>query len=485
MADSHCRTSPCGHIAAYNTSFALSFTVFPYPYKYVDVLIVADPGCDSFLGYLLANHTRPFFSESLLLGKSFHEYFIRTHCQCQWDASDQPDIEGTLGIGEFGIEGLIGLGLAPLGASAVFNVLQPQGNNVGQPFLFNIFNEHPTETNFIAVSLSRTTDLESSAEASFTIMELDKSFAAVKDTTPVPLFPADTFRWSVLVDAINVDGVNVPLVSTVPNTPTGKFVGVMDSGTTTALFPQDVLYALYSQIPGASVGISDSQLSFTIPCNTTSIVTVIIGGLPYLDDRNATGVSGSICVGAISFGEPNDEHDVFFGDIFMRNFYSVFNFGTALETSSDDSASMQFLSLTDPHVAAADVMDVRMAQLANKTPEFYGLLPGFQPAIPGSSNPFSSYNATGAHLASAASVADVSEADASNDSTVHKYTLIIIGLVGANLLVVLILAIIGLALYIKRGRVRESRTSRYIPVRFREENPRKSGMYDEDRRNSD
>ncbi|KAJ7110704.1 aspartic peptidase domain-containing protein, partial [Mycena crocata] len=372
---------------------------------------------------------------------------------------------------------------------------------VGQPFLFNIFDAHATETNFIAISLSRTDDLEGSAEASFTIMELDETYAVVKETTPVPLFPANSPAWSILVDAITVDGVNVPLVSTVPNAPSGKFVAAIDSGTTLATLPPDILYALYSQIPGATVTIDDDQIKFVIPCNTTSVVTVVIGGRPFpihpldlseldeIDDRNATGVFGSICVGLIQAAEPNENLDALFGDIFMRNFYSVFNFGNVQATSPDDSASMHFLSLTDPHAAAADVLNVRMAQLANKTPEFQGLLPDFQHALPGSTSPKFSHTNSGAHLASDAAIADVSgtdgETEANNDSTVHKYALIIIGMVGANILVVLILAFIGVALYIKRGGMSGTSTSRYTPVRFREEDPRKSGAYDESRRYAD
>jgi hypothetical protein len=95
----------------------------------------------------------------------------------------------------------------------------------------------------------------------------------------VPLFPGTNGRWSVVVDAIQVNGANISLTSTVPKAPNGSLVVLMDTGTPTASLPSDILYAVYSQMPGVSVAVvdNDGTLFFIVPCNTSAIVTVVIG----------------------------------------------------------------------------------------------------------------------------------------------------------------------------------------------------------------
>ncbi|KAF7344141.1 Peptidase A1 domain-containing protein [Mycena venus] len=378
-------------------------------------------------------------------------------------------IEGTLGTTSDGAQsGILGLAFSDPAASPLTTALQ--GNVTGQPFLFNVFDQQPAQNNFIAISLSRTDDLEDSAEATFTIMELEATYAAVADTTPVPLFPPDTDRWSVLVDSINVDGVDIPLSSVVPRTPKGKL----------ATLPADVLYALYSQIPGATVSFNDNSMYFAIPCNTTSIVTVVIGGEPYpihpldlssvvpLSDDDGPGLNGT-------------------GDTFMRNTYSVFNFGNAAAKTPGKDASIQLLSLTDPTAAAADVQNVRMAALA-AVGESEVVYPGFQPATPGSTPPAapdSSAGGTSTQGVNNAAFADaaVPQGNSTSSSNVKQYALIIIGLLGGNLLVALILAVIGVALCIKKGT--RTGSSKYVPVRLRDSDSRKPESYEEGRRYSD
>ncbi|KAJ7110705.1 aspartic peptidase domain-containing protein [Mycena crocata] len=382
------------------------------------------------------------------------------------------NMAGDLGIGNGGIDGILGLSFGGGGFSPLSLALKIQGPEV-QPFLLNVFDAHPDDVNLIAISLSRTDDLESSAEETFTIMEVSEKFAAVTDTTPVPLFPGDSGRWSVLVDRITVDGVNIPIVANVKATPKGSLVAVIDTGTTLGTLPPDTLYAIYSQIPGASFEVDGDKMNFIIPCNATSIVTFVIGELKPSDNN---GVVGVVCRGAFAVfpGGPHPDFDALFGDTSMRNVYSVFNFGDAASKTPTKKASMQFLSTTDSHAATSDVLKVRMIQIASMDPEVQSLLPGFRPALPGSINPLSSNDP---HFSNAA-IADGSDTDGS--PTLHEYALTIIGLVGANFLVVLILAVIGVGLYVKRGR-RSGSPSEYAHVRFKS----LSGGYNEDQRYSE
>ncbi|KAJ7066840.1 hypothetical protein B0H15DRAFT_958307 [Mycena belliarum] len=96
---------------------------------------------------------------------------------------------------------------------------------------------------FIGISLSRTNDFEGSAAATSTIGEL-----VVMDA-----LPPDTQCWSVLVDSIKFDGVEILLTSGIPNAPNGSLVAARDIGTPTTAPLPTVLYALHSRIPGTSV----------------------------------------------------------------------------------------------------------------------------------------------------------------------------------------------------------------------------------------
>ncbi|KAJ7467599.1 aspartic peptidase domain-containing protein [Mycena latifolia] len=339
-------------------------------------------------------------------------------------------------------------------------ILALLGDTAGQPFLFNVLDQNPDQDNFMAISFSRKDDLEGSVDAPFTINELEEP--------SVPLFPGDNVRWNILVDAINVNGNFIPLTCNVPNAPNGSLVALMDTGTSTGTLPPDILYAVYSHIPGASVTVQGNGelILFIVPCNTSAIITVVIGGVPYtihpldLSDiltpvDDGSGTNFTLC-----------------SDSFMRNIYSVFDFGDNIAKSPTGAATMQLLSQTTPREAVADMLNVRMRQLANAAPEFQGTFPGFIPAppVPPARPP----------LRDASALSD----GTALDFRLRQYGLIIIGHLSGNLLVVLILADIGLALYIKRNGTggASSRSGAYIPVKLRKEAPRRSEGLDEDHR---
>ncbi|KAJ7118353.1 aspartic peptidase domain-containing protein [Mycena epipterygia] len=389
---------------------------------------------------------------------------------------------GLGGIVDLGLDGLIGFAFDGTSPSSITDALVAEGSNstAGQPFLFNVFDQNPNVNNFIGISLSRTGDLEGSADASFTINEIDETYAAVLDSTPVPIFPPDKPRWNLLLDAVTVDGKALPMpasvvTSTVGTTPAGKLVVLMDTGTPTAQMPPDLVNAIYSSIPGALF--SNSQQNWIIPCNTTSIVTVVIGGQSFpihpLDLSTVTVLEGvTACVAALAAGPGNSDFDGLFGDSIMRNIYSLFNFGSAIAKSPSGTSSMQLLSQTNPTTAKVDVINVRMALLAAGPPE----------GVPAS---FGALTQTAPPSVDAAALGFAPESD--SDGQIRKYAMIIIGLLSANLLVVSVLAVVGITLYFKRARKSAggARAPKYIPVHVREEPGRKSESYDEGKRYSD
>ncbi|KAJ7442006.1 aspartic peptidase domain-containing protein [Mycena latifolia] len=359
-----------------------------------------------------------------------------------------------IGLGDIvneGLDGLVGFAFDGTQASSITVALQSANLDpiAGQPFLFNIFDLNDDVSNFIGISLSRSGDLEGSADASFTINEIDDKYMGVFGRRPIDIFPPEKRRWSLLLDGVFVDGNPVPIpasaVQSVTPVAAGNLVILMDTGTPTATLPADLFNAIYSRIPGALF--SGSQNTFIVPCNTTTIVTVSMSGQQFpihpLDLTDVKVVDGvTVCTAAISPSAGNADFDALFGDTIMRNIYSLFNFGSAIAKAPGGASSMGLLSQTDPASAQADVINVRMGQLANGPPE--GVPVSFQPLTVVETPP------NGA-IASSLLAADASS-NPDSDSLLSKYAPIVIGLLGANLLIVLVLAVIGLVSVRQAGR---------------------------------
>ncbi|KAJ7362574.1 hypothetical protein DFH08DRAFT_799599 [Mycena albidolilacea] len=222
--------------------------------------------------------------------------------------------------------------------------------------------------------------------------------------------------------------------------PNGSIVADTDTGTPTAILPPDILY---SHIPGAIAGAVGGDMSLFIFCNISGIVTVVIGFVPAsfflpalnhmlngwgypiypLDlsqvefDVDDNGNNFTACWATMVDLGAGSANDTVFGDSFMRNKSSVFKVGNNVAKSPTGAASIQFLSIFDPSIAAQDVQNARM-------------------------------------VATAAALEVIGPV--SGNASVEKYVPIIIGLLAGNLL----LLIIGVVVYIQW-----SRGKSYEPVK--------------------
>ncbi|KAF8210043.1 aspartic peptidase domain-containing protein [Mycena galopus ATCC 62051] len=278
------------------------------------------------------------------------------------------------GTTDIGLDGLMGLSFESPDVSSIMATFSALGQNpnLGKPFLYNIFDQTPAKNNFIGVSLPRTDDPNGSATGSFSINAVDPAYAPAANAPSLPLFPANGLMWSILLDSISVDNVTVPLLpSNVAGTPAGKVVALLDTGTPTALFRQQQLDAIYSKIPGAvNATIRPGKTVWTIPCNTTASLALHFGGQAFpihpLDISSVVLNSNNTPVCATPW-DASDEaapFDIILGDSFMRNFYTIFNFGDTSQTPTVNS-SIQLLSQTDAAAAAKDAVQLRTALLAN------------------------------------------------------------------------------------------------------------------------
>ncbi|KAJ7730320.1 hypothetical protein B0H16DRAFT_1733835 [Mycena metata] len=161
------------------------------------------------------------------------------------------------------------------------------------------------DDNFVGISLSRTDDLEGTADASVTINELDPTYSAVANAPPIQILAGIVDRWRIPVDSISVDGVDVPFLHR--RYPTLLMEAWLRSWTQgprrPPCLPRSFLQS--SQIPGAIFkvvdGLQDTEL-WTVPCNTTTIVSVGMGGkgkLPPLTPLAAGGRQGAAARAAL------------------------------------------------------------------------------------------------------------------------------------------------------------------------------------------
>ncbi|KAJ7452711.1 aspartic peptidase domain-containing protein [Mycena galericulata] len=281
-------------------------------------------------------------------------------------------------VEDLGINALIGLAFESTQTSPLTATLETAGSNptAGNPFLYNIFAQTPGQDNFIGISLSRTDDLEGTADASFTINEFDPQYTAVANAPTIPIVAGIVDRWRIVVDSISVDGVNVPFPSsTLSNVPDGSLAAILDTGTPTASVPPAVVSSVFSQIPGAVFKVVDgspnTEQVWTIPCNTTTIVSVGMGGQSFpIHPLDLSGVvintvtDEVTCITQWDSAPANQgDFDMIFGDSFMRNFYTVFNFGNDVSQAPAGS-SIQLLSQTNPTSAQQDVAKARPALIA-------------------------------------------------------------------------------------------------------------------------
>ncbi|KAJ7716090.1 aspartic peptidase domain-containing protein [Mycena metata] len=303
------------------------------------------------------------------------------------DAADaeQPDFDD-------GIFGLWGLGFNTPGSSGVNDAVQTAFGATatwGQSVLANIFAANQTGADYIGIALSRTGDAGGTADASLTISEYDSDYQAVANSPKISQNPLNSGAWTVTLDGLSVGGKKITWPSTMAQAPAGKNIVHLDTGTTNVMMPAEQVAAIYSSIPGAVLSpdslIPPTQFSTTndvwvVPCNASVKVVASFGGqnfpihpLDVSDLQIVTSPDGTrnftMCIGTFTdVGSIVDrESDALFGDSFLRNVYTVFDFGTGGNTKGNPF--VQMLSTTDDSKAQSDLVTVRSALMANMPPE--------------------------------------------------------------------------------------------------------------------
>ncbi|EIN04256.1 acid protease [Punctularia strigosozonata HHB-11173 SS5] len=300
-----------------------------------------------------------------------------------------------------GIQGLMGLG--PNSNSVVASKFK---NLTGASPLSRIFSQNKTSSNYISLLLTR----ENNTGDAFTSGQLTISspVPGYENITSQPKLSVDKVKLSadqhfqVLTDSngiIGPDGNALDVSSIVPGVHDGKLVAVFDSGFSLPQVPRKVSDAIYGRVQGAKYD-TDNEW-WTIPCDQYLNISFKFGGVTYpihpLDlnsDSSDLRAGATNCVGPFqpigsgAFSIIGD-YDMILGMGFLRNTYSLFDFGDFVSTSSNDRSDpfVQLLPITDPSTAKADFVRVRLGGTDTTSSSSKTLLPASQqshsPLAPG------------------------------------------------------------------------------------------------------
>ncbi|KAH7927809.1 acid protease [Leucogyrophana mollusca] len=293
-----------------------------------------------------------------------------------------------------GYDGLIGLG--PNTGSSISKKID---NSSGDNALSRIFSQSSSSDDYITLMLNRNGDPGSQVTGQFTISEVVPGF---ENITSMPQIAVEKVykvtdedqHWQILTDKTNgiigPDGQPIPVDSIVPKAPDGQLVAVLDSGFTLPQVPRSMSDAIYGRVQGAEW--STTSQAWLVPCGQLINLTFTLGGVAYpihpLDvsssDFGVTFANGNpACLGTFqpitSAFSLIGEYDMILGMAFLRNTYTLINFGNLVSGGkASNNPYVQLLSLTNYEAAVNDFIKVRLnGQNQINSPQ-YALLPASQ-----------------------------------------------------------------------------------------------------------
>jgi len=175
--------------------------------------------------------------------------------------------------------------------------------------------------------------------------------------------------------------------SIVPNAPKRQFVAVIDSGFTFSQVPREVSDAIYGRVRGAFY---DTQNEWwLVPCGQYLNITFNFGGRSYpvhpldvVDDNfgKVDSTGKKVCIGAFqpitSAFSILGHYDMILGMSFLRNAYTLLDFGTWIDDGTDKQPPfMQMLPVTNVATARSGFVQVRLGGNDTVSDTRWSLLP--------------------------------------------------------------------------------------------------------------
>ncbi|GJE94324.1 acid protease [Phanerochaete sordida] len=413
-----------------------------------------------------------------------------------------------------GLTGIIGISFDSDLESEVARTIHRawgESNTLGHTVFSNILGQNRSLQPFFDLSLNRAEDLElGDTKATLIIGHHDPRYSAVAEAPQVPRIIES--MWTGYVDGMNINGQPFQFPPAItPYTPSGKLVSLFDSGSAFIAMPGAMMDAVFEQIAG-SIKVNETWYA---PCYSSVNLTFTIAGQDYpvhpLDIslvtqltvlESGTSTTFTVCSGAfLSLGpEGVNGADMVLGDPFLKNVYASFNFGPENAEGDHNGTSgsyLQFLSLTNADDAWLDFFFTRAAVLSLLFPATIDpvLLPQLFPSDFGAventiatslnTSPTSTAPAlASSSVAVSGALGEVrvddtpvlgSSGAASASGAIDKYGPAVVGLLGANLAVMVLLCVVALSSCtrgVMRGGVRaRSVDAAYAPVKFEEPKP--------------
>ncbi|KAJ7029302.1 aspartic peptidase domain-containing protein [Mycena alexandri] len=289
-------------------------------------------------------------------------------------------------------QGLIGLG--PSEGSVVFDAFDAadEGNTV----LDNIFTQDTSTPNYITFLLGRLNDPSETFPGDLTVGEVMPNYTNITSQPKLPVTVVSVSNqanqhFQILLDAdgfIGPDGSSIPITSVVSSTKNKKQATVViDTGFSLPQVSASIAKAIYSQFSDAEL-VNDPDVGqiWFVPCTQEVNVTLKFGGNAFpvhpLDatiDPTIFGLTArktasgqNACLGLfqpVSFDTgSNPSYDIIFGMAFLRNVYTLIDFGDFVADSKGKADPyIQFLSITDPADAHSDFVKSRLGGVDTTT----------------------------------------------------------------------------------------------------------------------
>ncbi|KAH7334923.1 aspartic peptidase domain-containing protein [Rhizoctonia solani] len=281
--------------------------------------------------------------------------------------------------------GLLGLGFDTL-SSIAGTVSQKTQQTWGRTLLSNIFISDPTTPNHVAFRLDRHEDGNNTDVGAFDVGTFAAGLESVNNTAEIPIFSSNARQnlyWNVLVDGVTLNGQAQTLKSTVnggtQTPPAGKVSAVLDTGYSLPQLSPELAHALYSAMGGVLVD-DGTNTTYAVPCMAEAQLVFSIGGhtipihpldLTQIQTVTTTrGTNYTMCINAyqpFSSNAGGGEVDYILGDAFLRNVYSVYDYGDFVQGFSglaQGNPYIKLLPLTDPTAASAEFKTARAASLS-------------------------------------------------------------------------------------------------------------------------
>ncbi|KAJ7781244.1 aspartic peptidase domain-containing protein [Mycena metata] len=330
----------------------------------------------------------------------------------------------------YGADGLVGLGFTSL--SSIDSAVNKTGASTGRSLLYNLFRDNPSEPNFIAFALQRSSDATDTVEGSFSIGETEPQYAAVMDNPAIPTWPV-TYpnRWNVLLEALFVGNTVVTPTTAGCGRPEQQSRSSYSTvGPRTPMLPR--LFATQSTLAQRGLnstrpsvnGLSPVIQKSTLLCNSVvKYILYIRWMLPQASLSNASLCVGTFVPQTVSVG------DWLIGDNALRSVYSIYDFGDFDSNNQIGNPYVKLLALVDPNEASKD----------------------FHAARGGSAATNITYNASNSSSSDPSSVA-ISSDVSDNLSKIVAYLPAMLGIMALNALVLVILGAFGVMYMCRKGK---------------------------------